>query len=834
MIEPHCFCRIFASEMESSNYYKPQAPCEIADIKRVFQETIHSIENLTLMYTKPRRFLNLKHACLLNIHYIKNQTRMNNDFLSSYKFEKEINGEYAQKSDFDMKYLVDYLSGIWINVDNATNILKLKMRLQYTFVVVNQEKQIPSGLTDYIVVFTAILRFSTWYSAVIVIPDRYYFRNITQDTVDNINTSLCVPHRTDDPNKSYACETASHLNLQVILGLRNKNFIPTCLFTMDKKSIDLFSSVVNRRQKVGFKQNTLFEFLAFSRGKDGESTYFTQRAARVDLWQEISEPKPIDTYMAAEICSKLNYSINPDTFAEPFNYIVINPPVMYASFSGETIHLMENIDDNGNLAAVQHDEYRALSCYRVPTLSFMIYTIPFNLNLWIILPVTFIIVLKILQVYTKATFRNAISFCLFFYSSLVNNCTNIPAVLSKSEILRLIWIPWIFMCIIVNNCYVSILVSHINVPHSGQPITNISQVLCANNDGIETFEGFTAPFEITNETLAFKNLLHITEITNRQWKETKRNYNKAINFWKPTSQYSRLRVISLLQGGLQAGQVMQLVKQYARSGGEGYLKKLKSYQTDDSCFSLLSPPALPGLDTLNPSPFGYELMEAVLNGLIHSELDQENYLAKFIQPKQRHYPKFSNILDKPVANYTDKVYYKRFVAREILIKKYQPFVKEAAVEDELTECGKSIYISTMESVKDELDYLMENYPTLSFYAPKNSLFKTVTGWRFPTIQMELSKLPTLIQAYHGETGIYKHLGKQIRMSSLIHRRNYTLIINKAKRVSAIKLSKPLQTVFIIIIVGLTSALIIFGIEIIICPSIPLYLFKFHRLFFLNL
>jgi len=99
--------------------------------------------------------------------------------------------------------------------------------------------------------------------------------------------------------------------------------------------------------------------------------------------------------------------------------------------------------------------------------------------------------------------------------------------------------------------------------------------------------------------------------------------------------------------------------------------------------------------------------------------------------------------------------------------------------------------------------------------------------------MVLSKLPKRIQAYYGETGIYQYLSRQARMYSLIHRRQYTSILNKAKKVSAIKLNKPLQTVFIIFIVGLLTTLVVFGVEIMICPHISLYYLKFHHFFYMN-
>jgi len=635
MIEPFCYCRILGSEIESSNFHQPRAPCEVADFRQVIQENLNELENVSMLYTKPRKFENLKYTCVLNIYYIKHQMSLHDYFMSSYKYanieNKTVN---MQKKTFDMMHLLLYLHFIWMNIGDATRLLKLEMRSQYTFVILNQDKRIPLGFAHFTQLFLRGLRVTNWYSAMIVIPEKNYSRNNLQNTVDNndnITAFLCVPHHTNDAQRDYYCQKTSHLNLQLLVKLRNMNFAPSCSFGSYQQYI--FQIVMNRISKAGSNQNKLFEFLALIRKKNcNESSFFIHHAAKVDLWQESSGMSQIDIYMVAEICDRLNYSTNPDTFSEREAFISIFPPDKYAEFSGQLTYKQDN-EDYGNSAGVQYEDYWALSCYRIPTLSFTIYTIPFNLDLWITLLVTFVFVFKTFHVYANVKIRNAFSFCLFFYSSLVNNCTKIPAAFSKRKILRLIWIPWIFMCIIVNNCYVSILVSHINVPHSGQPIAKIRQVLCTKNDGIKAYEAFAAPFEITNETSALSTLIdfHNQKVGNRiivsrsRGKETKQNYNKAINFWKPSLQFSILFSNFENNEILSARDQTKLARdQRIRSGGNAYLEKLRSYLNDDSCYSLLSASVQPGLDTFSSSPLGYELPDVVLSALTESELDQEN------------------------------------------------------------------------------------------------------------------------------------------------------------------------------------------------------------------
>jgi len=69
------------------------------------------------------------------------------------------------------------------------------------------------------------------------------------------------------------------------------------------------------------------------------------------------------------------------------------------------------------------------------------------------------------------------------------------------------------------------------------------------------------------------------------------------------------------------------------------------------------------------------------------------------------------------------------------VKKYKAFIQEAAIEDELTECRKSVYVAETNVIQDKLDYLTANYLTLNFYALKFPLFGESSGWIFPPIQL---------------------------------------------------------------------------------------------------
>jgi len=164
MIEPNCYCRIFASEIESSNFNEPQVACEVADIRQEIQEKIHRVDNVNVKYTKRRKFVSLKYACFLNITYVKDQVSLHNYVWSSYK-PTHIKGETVsvQMKTYDIIYLARYVSFIRMNIGNSNRLFKLEMRLQYSFVVVNQNKQIPPNFPHFTSLFATLLSRLTWY-----------------------------------------------------------------------------------------------------------------------------------------------------------------------------------------------------------------------------------------------------------------------------------------------------------------------------------------------------------------------------------------------------------------------------------------------------------------------------------------------------------------------------------------------------------------------------------------------------------------------------------------------------------------------------------------------
>jgi len=73
-------------------------------------------------------------------------------------------------------------------------------------------------------------------------------------------------------------------------------------------------------------------------------------------------------------------------------------------------------------------------------------------------------------------------------------------------------------------------------------------------------------------------------------------------------------------------------------------------------------------------------------------------------------------------------------------------------------------------------------------------------------------MPKYIEAYYGETGLYNYFESMARSCGFTYRRHFTQLFNKAKVVSPLKLNSPLQTIFVIIIIGLSFSSFLFCLE----------------------
>lgn len=89
-----------------------------------------------------------------------------------------------------------------------------------------------------------------------------------------------------------------------------------------------------------------------------------------------------------------------------------------------------------------------------------------------------------------------------------------------------------------------------------------------------------------------------------------------------------------------------------------------------------------------------------------------------------------------------------------------------SIENELIDCGKSVFIAKSGVVEAEFQFLERHYPTRKFYKGKDILEKISFGWQFT--DRGISKLPKYFKAAI-ETGIYGRLRKEEIYQKSLHR-----------------------------------------------------------------
>jgi len=269
------------------------------------------------------------------------------------------------------------------------------------------------------------------------------------------------------------------------------------------------------------------------------------------------------------------------------------------------------------------------------------YTIPFNNSLWVWFVFAGLSVLAALTVYTKIRFKTLRN-CKYLFSRAINKCTNPPVESAKSDLLRFLWIPWIVLCIIFSNCYVSILVSHINVPNSGEAVSNVCEIVCVENDGMNAFKTFPSPFQLKNDDSQspINQILQLylqynnrTGFEHPNWNFAKTSYNRVLNFWKPMTHCQFLEVYSLFKhtSNPKTSRLLEPLVDVIMQYSDGkHLTIFPTHQTDPSCFSLLSSPVREGSNTFSSTPTSFELVETLLRALAQSSHNLEESIAKFL------------------------------------------------------------------------------------------------------------------------------------------------------------------------------------------------------------
>jgi hypothetical protein len=172
----------------------------------------------------------------------------------------------------------------------------------------------------------------------------------------------------------------------------------------------------------------------------------------------------------------------------------------------------------------------------------------------------------------------------------------------------------------------------------------------------------------------------------------------------------------------------------------------------------------------------------------------EFYVAKFISPKYRHYPRDPQF---PVS-------------KEGLIQ----YFMAAAVEKEIVDCGRSVFIAELNELRAELLYLKRKYPERAFYVGNGTIESG--GMRKLFWQYRNYGNPILAQYLRHllQCGTRSHILRIQSHKYYLERGIGTNLIKELKpMLMGMGMSGSIQTIFIILVAILVLASSVFVMEI---------------------
>lgn len=122
-----------------------------------------------------------------------------------------------------------------------------------------------------------------------------------------------------------------------------------------------------------------------------------------------------------------------------------------------------------------------LSCYLVSSgVSFSLYLAPYDATVWI---VTIIMLLLSSSLVALASYQQdkkfyLIALFLYFFGCLIDEVSQLPKKLNTSLPLRILSVPWLFVGLLISNCYLSIFITNLNSPLPGIRIDTHDKIPC--------------------------------------------------------------------------------------------------------------------------------------------------------------------------------------------------------------------------------------------------------------------------------------------------------------------------------------------------------------------
>jgi len=428
-----------------------------------------------------------------------------------------------------------------------------------------------------------------------------------------------------------------------------------------------------------------------------------------------------------------------------------------------------------------------ITCYSFdPYISFRFYWQAFDAKIWIgILAFFMILSLSLFLFLSK---RKLVSnFCapLFYFRFLVDEPVSIARQLENCLPFNFLTMPWIGLSVIFTCLYTSSLITYLNTPVNRNRLEHPNQTLCDLENSKPS---------LVKEERNFR----ISDYVETALKIRLKKYNKTIPDWAAQGFHNGLTDF------IQNIKAQKHKTPPHKKNDENWTLPLSEYeldsyfrewQKDENCFDLLSTPVRLSNTTLISDPKKYFLISTSITRLMLST-------SFVIRRKHRYTPKL------------DKLQETEQFAKKLNIN-YGGFVIESLIEEQLTQCGKTVFVGERPLILRELEYLNVNYKT-KMYVVNEPYFVARTGIAYDKALEP--KFQTYIKAVV-QSGIYTRMLHTYNNYRYYIRKFYTSQKSNAKNlesVDKVRISGSIQTLFYLSLILLIVCGLILLVEIKTC------------------
>ncbi|OXA46243.1 Glutamate receptor ionotropic, delta-2 [Folsomia candida] len=372
--------------------------------------------------------------------------------------------------------------------------------------------------------------------------------------------------------------------------------------------------------------------------------------------------------------------------------------------TGSLVQLrVTNLNHNRNHEEIftRFDGYQFLTCYVEPYISLYFFLAPFQPELWACLAISVVTIVTVMTiVYHSRSEKEPFSVWLFILATLFEETGYLPRKMEKTTFCRLSLGIWCLMSVILTNGYNGIMILELNAPRKVFHPDNFDQLRCLNqfDDTVKMINkyGWINPNEV-EKTEADP---HIIIGYQAYW----RFYDEIQKIWTQTPD----RIVDLNTTNVRY-KCYQLLSAFNANTG---------YDNLPEFLSLLLKLAFELLDLRDENP------QKNISQKMHRDLNLFN-------SKHSFYPRGFSYLTGSI-NYS---------------------VQEGKIENEVVQCGKTVFVGKSTELKIEYEFLSRKYPKTKFFTSSEAIQTYPSGVVFKTPWKSLALIRFKIVL---EAGIWGH------------------------------------------------------------------------------